>query len=254
MRYADAPSLPVLGPAALRNRWQSIHSPAVTSGTRKRGRAGASRPHKVVYELPGTMVSMALRSPIYLDIETLLSHAEYHDIQVPRQAEIVEKSTRKRSGGGKVGLSGLGVDASVGRDVEYQSTYTLAPREKATVSKVIDSLIAEEAVKVDPGEDTPLSKDDLVEVDGTTRITAASIAGKMFYALRRVMAGAEDLDTMLNLDADDPQVLEQLKRVYLDNELLPIPVLEHNRHPATPAGVHQRRCQQLPRRRVSEPS
>ena len=168
---------------------------------------------------------MALRSPIYLDLETLLSHAEYQDIDVPKQAEIVEKTTRKRSGGGKAGVSGLGLDASVGTDVERQSTYTLAPREKATVSRVIDSLVGEGAVKVDPDEHTPLSKDDLVEVDGTTRITSASLAGKMFYALRRVMAGAEDLDSMLDLDVNDAQVVDQLKRVYLGNELLPIPIL-----------------------------
>lgn len=179
----------------------------------------------VVSALSGTMVFMALRSPIYLDIETLLSHAEYHDIDVPRQTEIVEKTTRKRSGGGKAGVSGLGLDASMGTDVERQSAYTLAPREKATVSRIIDSLIAEETVKVDPDEQTALSKDDLVEVDGTTRITSASIAGKMFYALRRLMTGAEDLEAMLDLDANDPQVVEQLKRVYLGNELLPIPIL-----------------------------
>lgn len=192
----------------------------------------------VVSAQPGTMVFMALRSPIYLDIETLLSHAEYHDIDVPMQAEIVEKTTRNRSGGGKAGVSGLGLDASVGTDVERQSTYTLAPREKATVSRVIDSLVAEGAVKVDPDEQTPWSKDDLFEVDGTTRITSASIAGKMFYALRRVMAGAEDLDTMLDLDANDAQVVDQLKRVYLGNELLPIPVLLEMTGTRLPQRVH----------------
>lgn len=171
------------------------------------------------------MKPMALRSPTYLDVETLLSHAEYHDIEVPRQTEIVEKTTRKRAGGGKAAISGLGVDGTRGTDVEHQSTYTLAPKQKATVSKVIDSLMADGAVQVDPDGHSSLSKDDLIELDGTTRITSASMAGKMFYALRRVMAGADDLDSMFSLGAEDPEVGEQLKQIYLGNELLPIPVL-----------------------------
>lgn len=169
---------------------------------------------------------MALRSPIYLDTETLLSQAEYHDIDVPRQTDIVEKTVRKRSGRGKAGLSGFGVDASAGTDVEYQSTYSLEPKEKATVSKVIDSLITNAAVKVNPDSDTALCKDDLIELEGNTRITAASMAGKMFFIFRRLKDTAEgDLETIFDIDVNDLPVTEQLKQVYLQNELLPIPIL-----------------------------
>ncbi len=169
---------------------------------------------------------MALRSPIYLDTETLLAQAEYHDIDVPRQADIVEKTVRRRSGGGKVGVSGLGVDASAGTDIEYQSTYSLKPKEKATASKVIDSLIIAEAVKINPDGETVLGRDDLIEIQGMTRITAASLAGKMFFIFRRLMDTAEgDLASVFDLDVHDLPVTEQLKQVYLRNELLPIPIL-----------------------------
>jgi len=170
---------------------------------------------------------MALRSPIYLDTETLLSQAEYYEIEVPRQAEIVEKTTRRRSGGGKLNVPGLGgADAAGGSDVEYQSTYSLTPREKATVSKVVDRLISDGAVKLDPDGDTALGKNDLVEVEGSTRITAASLAGKMFYIFRRLMDTADgDLKSIFNLGVEDLAVVEQLKQVYLRNELLPIPIL-----------------------------
>lgn len=168
-----------------------------------------------------------MRAPLYLDLETLLAHAEYHDIEVPKQASIVEKSTRKRGGGGKVNIPGLGgADASVGSDVEYQSTYDLKPREKATVSKIIDQLIVRETVKSGPDENTPLSKDDLVEIDGLTRITAASLAGKIFFIFRRLMDTAEgDLDSIFDLQIEEPAVAEQVKQVYLRNELLPLPIL-----------------------------
>lgn len=170
---------------------------------------------------------MALRSPIYLDIETLLSQAEYHDINAPQQSEITEKSTRKRSGRGAFNLPGVGgADASLGNDVEYQSTYSLAPREKATVSKVIDRLIIADAVKVSPASETVLGKDDLVEIAGLTRITAASMAGKLFFVFRRLMDTADgDLEVIFDLDVKDQPVVEQLKQVYLRNELLPIPIL-----------------------------
>lgn len=163
---------------------------------------------------------MALRSPIYLDIDTLLSHAEYNDIEVPRQTGIVERTVRSRSGGGSIGISGSSVNATLGRDIERQSTYSLMPTEKATVSKVIDVLTRTNAIKVSPDGDTVLSKDDLVEIEGSTRITAASLAGKMFYVLRRFLDSVEDVH-----DLGDDFPLEQFKQVYLQNELLPIPIL-----------------------------
>lgn len=170
--------------------------------------------------------TMALRRPIYLDIETLFSQAEYHDVEVPRQADIVEKTIRKRSGGGKAGVGGVGLSASAGTDIEQQSTYSLQPKEKATVSKAIDALIRIKAVKVNPDGETVLGKDDLVEIEGSTRITSASLAGKMFFIFRRLMdAEASNFESILDLDADDLKVVEQLKKVYLQNELLPIPIL-----------------------------
>ncbi|AUI50610.1 DUF6414 family protein [Arthrobacter crystallopoietes] len=169
---------------------------------------------------------MALRSPIYLDSETLLAQAEYHDIELPRQEDIVERTIRKRTGGGKIGMSGLGLDASAGTDVEHQTSYSLEPKEKATVSKVIDSLIKADAVKINLDGNAVLGKDDLVEIEGLTYITAASLAGKMFFIFRRLMDTVEgDLEAIFDLDANDLPVAEQLNQVYLRNELLPIPIL-----------------------------
>ncbi|MFE9222886.1 hypothetical protein ACFYN3_42325 [Streptomyces lavendulae] len=170
---------------------------------------------------------MALRSPIYLDTETLLSQAEYYDIEIPRQAEIIEKTVRKQTGGGKAGMGGFALEGSRGTDVEFQSTYSLAPKQKATFSKVIDALINDaRAVKVDPDGETALVRDDLVQIEGTTRITAASLAGKMFFILRRLMdAAGADLDSLRNLDANNLPLAEQFQQVFLRNELLPIPIL-----------------------------
>lgn len=169
---------------------------------------------------------MALRSPIYLDTETLLAQAEYHDINVPRQMDVVEKTVQKRGAGAKVGVSGFGLDATGATDVEYQSTYSLQPREKATVSKVIDELIRSGAIKTTITDEVALSKDDLVEIEGDTQITSASLVGKIFFILRRMMDSLEgNPASIFELNASDLPVAEQLKEVYLRNELLPVPVL-----------------------------
>jgi hypothetical protein len=98
-------------------------------------------------------------------------------------------------------------------------------KEKATVSKVIDALIADEVIKIDPTGATILSKDDFVQVEGVMRITTASLAGRMFFIFRRLMDTAEgDLNTVFDFGVEDPEVVEQLKRVNLRNELLPIPM------------------------------
>ncbi|WP_149205096.1 DUF6414 family protein [Actinotalea subterranea] len=182
---------------------------------------------------------MALRSPIFLDYETLLAHAEYHDVDVPRQAEVVEKVSRQRSLAGKAGLSGLGASGGVGSDVEYQSTYRLTPNLKATVSRVIDALIHEGGVKVGPDSETRLGRDDLVELTGRTRITTASLAGKLLHIVRRVLADAElDVTQLDDLRADAPQMLAELKAVYLRNELPPIPILLEMTGTALPQRVY----------------
>ncbi|MFD8970777.1 hypothetical protein ACFV0C_38370 [Streptomyces sp. NPDC059568] len=170
---------------------------------------------------------MTLRSPSFLDLETLLSQAEYHDIDVPVAQDIVETTVSKRSGGGKAGLGAIALSGSAGSDFQFQSTYSLAPREKATVSKVIDGLIREKAVQVNPVGDSALSKDALIEIEGTARITAASVMSKVFFVFRRLMLARDinDLSELAHLDLEDADVAEGIQRVYLQNELLPLPML-----------------------------
>ncbi|MFJ6889715.1 hypothetical protein ACIQRC_33415 [Streptomyces californicus] len=187
---------------------------------------------------------MALRHPSFLDLETLLSQAEYHNIDVPVAQDIVETTAKKRSGGGKAGIGPLALNGTAGTDVQFQSTYSLAPREKATVSKVIDGLIREKAVSVNPAGDTALSKDALVEIEGTARITAASVLSKLFFVFRRLMLDRDinDLSELANLDVDDADVAQAIQRVYLRNELLPLPMLLEITGSALPHKVYVNVC------------
>jgi hypothetical protein len=164
---------------------------------------------------------MALRTPIYLDMETLLAHAEYCEIAVPQKEDIVEKITRQGSARATAGVSGIGLGGSVGKDVEYQTSYSLTPRHKAIVSKSIDALIAG-GHTTSPAPNTVLSKDQLIEVEGISRVTTASMAGKMFHLLLRVLKESSTTVENLDFDALGPEFMEQFKSIYLGNELLPI--------------------------------
>jgi len=165
---------------------------------------------------------MTLRSPVYLDADTLVALAEYHDVTVPKKMAVVETTSRKRDIGGQITPSGVGVKASLGRDVEYQTSYTLTPKQKAVVSKIIDGL---EAGSVIQNANDALSKGSLVELSGAGFMTACSIAGKMFFVAREALEGVTNLDSLKSLNVMTPKMMRLIKRVYIDNRPVPMPIL-----------------------------
>lgn len=168
---------------------------------------------------------MGLRSPIYLDSETLLALADYHGVEFPRPEAIVEKSVRNREGNARLGYGPIAAGGSATSNVEFQSSYSLEPREKATTSKVIDGLFRSEVVKM-ASRGEQLWQDDLVEVDGQVSITAASLVGKMFYLFRTLLeSDGVAIDSLDDLDFESPAVQTKFKDLYLRNALPPIPVL-----------------------------
>lgn len=167
---------------------------------------------------------MALKNPVYLDLETLLAQAEYNDVQVPVQADIVERTVNQRSGNANVGYGRLGAGGSKGSEVEFQTSYTMTPTEKATVSKVIDGLIRADVVsRADPS--AALVKDDLFELEGTARITAASLVGKLFNLLLQYLKDMDQDVTDIQFADIAPDIKQRMQKVYLGNELVPIPIL-----------------------------
>ena len=167
---------------------------------------------------------MALRRPVYLDIETLMALCDYHGLDMPRLTDVVEKAVKKRSGNAKASFGGIGAGGELGKDVELQSSFTIAPTEKASVSKVIDGLLAGEHT-VPASHDAVLKKDDIVEVEGLVRLTAASLAGKMLYILRKYLESTDQDIRQVDFTGMAPEVMTLLQSVYLRNELVPIPVL-----------------------------
>jgi len=118
------------------------------------------------------------------------------------------------------------VNATIGSDIAVQTSYQLEPQLKAIVSKLIDGLLKNEEVLTIINDTTVLTRDALVEVDGTLRMTAASLAGKLFYTIKEALKNSGgSLDEIFDLSIDDPSVVESIRRVYLQNELPPIPIL-----------------------------
>lgn len=167
---------------------------------------------------------MALRHPVYLDAEILMALADYHDLDVAQLTEVVEKSSKKRSANAKAGFGMLTGGGELGKDVELQTSYTIEPSEKATVSKIIDGLIAG-GHTVEASPDATLQKDDIIEIEGDVRLTAASLAGKIFYVLRKYLESTEQDIRHLDFGEVESEVLALFQSVYVGNELVPIPLL-----------------------------
>ncbi|WP_155853026.1 DUF6414 family protein [Arthrobacter sp. H14] len=167
---------------------------------------------------------MALRNPVYLDLESLLARAEYNEIDVPVQTDIVERTVQQRTGNAKLGYGPIVAGGSKGSEVELQSSYTMTPTQKATVSKVIDGLMRSKVVSF-PGTAQTLVKDELIELDGVARVTSASLAGKMLYLLLQYMKGIDQDLSEIEFNEIEPEIMQQMQGVYLGNELVPIPML-----------------------------
>ncbi|WP_422390215.1 DUF6414 family protein [Arthrobacter sp. N1] len=167
---------------------------------------------------------MALKNPVYLDLETLLAQAEYNGVQVPVQTDIVEKTVKQRSGNAKLGYGALGAGGSSGSEVEFQTSYAMTPTQKATVSKIIDGLVRAEVVST-AAETKALVKDELFELEGTARITAASLAGKLFNLLFQYLKESDRDIIGVDFAEIAPDIKQLMQKVYLGNELVPIPLL-----------------------------
>lgn len=167
---------------------------------------------------------MPLRTPKFLDAETLFALAEYAEMDVPLQQEITERTVKNRKGGGKLGFGKSEVGGERGTEVEVQTSYTLAPNQKAAVSKVLDRLIAEEHV-VSASGDTTLHKDLPLVLEGTAHLTTASVAGKLLYVVLQAIRSAETSLDDLKSGQMPAGVEEALKGVYLGNQLVPVPTL-----------------------------
>lgn len=168
---------------------------------------------------------MPLRSPTYLDLKTLLAHAQYAGVEVPVATEVVERAARKGSLSGSAGFGPLQGGAERGRETEVQRSYSLDPQTKAVVSRAIDELILAEHIISRPDPQRALSKGDAIELDGWSRMTPASMVGKMFHLCLRTIQTTDQDIRALDFAQIQPELMDEFKKIYAGNEVLPIPIL-----------------------------
>lgn len=167
---------------------------------------------------------MALRNPVYLDLETLEAQAQYHDVDFPIPADVVERTNHGRSGEAGAQAGPFTIRGTGGKDVELQRSYTLAPRHKTVVSRAMDSLVAAGHVQTDLL--AGVSRDDLVLLEGRSSLMPCSTAGKLMHIALQAMRDAQVSDFSSFRTADlEPGFAQHAKRAYLNNELLPMPLL-----------------------------
>ena len=155
------------------------------------------------------------------------------------------RTNTDRSGGAKLGLQPfgvpLGVEGKFGGSVELQSAYVLEVGEKSTFSKVLDVLENEEQAALTRlphpltgDERWVTSRDQLVELTGTMKLSPVSSVGKIMNVMLQLMGHEDvDLDELFSKSSkagttatDIPaQAKEILKSVYLRNEVPEIPTL-----------------------------
>lgn len=210
---------------------------------------------------------MPLRNPRYLNRADFYDHADYHDIEIPRRVELVARTSTNRSGGVKLGLQSIGVpfglEGQLGDSVELQSAYVLEVGEKSSFSKVLDAMENEDQAALTAlplqgggGQRWVASRDQLVEMTGTMKLSPVSSIGKIMNVMLQLVGHKDvDIDDLFSrssmdaagrpssdgadeegVDADEPraaaapedipvQAQEILKAVYLRNEIPEIPTL-----------------------------
>ncbi|WP_277245950.1 hypothetical protein [Micrococcus terreus] len=176
---------------------------------------------------------MGLKTPLYLDADTLSALAEYNCIEVSTIQEVVETHRKIREAGLKAAASSLGAHFSRTRGVETQRSYSVTPGQKAAVRRTIDRLHEEDALLTfAPGEREP-EKDDALELEGNLVLTPTSMVGKVFYYLHAYLGQDDSAMDALARSAvlPDESVMALLKDAYFSADLPPVPLLMELQNP-----------------------
>ncbi|OFR91177.1 hypothetical protein HMPREF2863_05045 [Micrococcus sp. HMSC067E09] len=170
---------------------------------------------------------MPLRNPLYLDAESLYAYAQYSQIEPESIKDVVERHRNTKEATAKAGVPGANAQGGGALEVEVQHSYTLAPKQKAAVSRSLDELIREEAILTLGGQDRAPEKDDLVHAEGRLVMTPTSLAGKMLEFLRQHIG--DDDGTVSALMAGeglpDAALGKVLRDAYFKGTLPNIPLL-----------------------------
>lgn len=134
------------------------------------------------------------RSPLYLDTETLVPLANYHDIEVMVDVAVTQRDRGQRSGNAaaKAGLPIPGAPSvelggSKGSESEVTQARTVKDHPTNALNRLLDALAVSKDVTTDLSAGS-ITRHQLVELDGDWEISPATDIGSMLAAMVAMMA------------------------------------------------------------------
>lgn len=145
------------------------------------------------------------RIPRYLDVETLVPLANYHDVEVMVDREVSDRVLRAGGGEAKIKARAGLVDAEAGGkravDSETKVTRTIRSAPAGALNELVDALLRNNELKTSVEN---VAKRDLVEIETDWMISPASDAASMLATI----VGAISADpTILQADEPPPEVI-----------------------------------------------
>lgn len=159
------------------------------------------------------------RSPLYLDLDTLVPLANYHDIEVMVDVQVSQRDLGQKSGNlgfrASVPLPGSpGVEAggSRGSESEVTQARTVKDTPASALNRLLDTLELHNGVVTDLSTQT-VTKRQLVELDGEWEVAPATDVGAFLAELMNLMVqhpeamakGAEPPAEAMSLMTAGPQ-------------------------------------------------
>lgn len=153
------------------------------------------------------------RSPLYLDLDTLVPLANYHDIEVMVDVAVSQRDLGQRSGkaGISLGLPVLGspsaeVGGARGSESEVTQARTVKDTPASALNRLLDTLEREDGMVTDLSAQT-VTKRQLVELEGEWEVAPATDVGAFLAGMMNLMV--QHPDAMAS-DAEEPAELMSL--------------------------------------------
>jgi len=137
---------------------------------------------------------VAIRQPIYLDIDLLQNTADYLEIGYPVEESVREKGAHERSAGGGLGVgvgpAQIGIGGSRGSSDEVERSYSVPVRPVKVFNDVLDGALAAGDVLdlTAPGAVWSASRRDMVQMDGEADQSGITTVGALLSKALPLMA------------------------------------------------------------------
>lgn len=132
---------------------------------------------------------MPMRNPIYLDQALMQNAADYFGVPYDLEAKVTESGTRPSTvtGSAKSGL----IDGSDDMVAAFQTSYEIPAKPLRMMNDVIDQVDRSNDLKTEVDLSLSVTKGDVIELQGSLKLSAASEVGSILSKIIPVVAAAK---------------------------------------------------------------